>query len=374
MQRIKNIRLATQGIVAVLLFGIAFVAGGAEQMMRAPSASTAVQPIAAPTAVVAPTGIPPAAKPPNPNTTMQLVPPTPSGGVMQVSPAAACGMNNTPRISSINGRASAGIVFKPGDALNIAGCGFGKGGQVALIGVGPLIIDGWDDANIRARIDPALSRVRDVDSGVKLYVKPNGAAEMLSQVTHSFKAVYKETILALMPPEIGVFSSIYGAPTTNVIGTSTRVSRSLKKDGFCPAVTNQLSQMSDFYHVEIVDDALPSGVGILDTPGTDQGLFEVIAVNYTNETDQTSWDTQREQMVLVGDGGKAEYDKVNKNIKVTFQGHSTYVKKGFLGVGGGKSTCTSSYTVSLTVRAPRGFKPAARVRPVTMSCRGSQCR
>ena len=368
MQSIKNFRLATQGITAVLLFGIAFAAGGAEQMMRALPAPAAAQPIVAPTAVVAP------AKPPNLNATIALPPTTKSGGVMQLSPDAACAMNNTPRISSINGRASGGIVFHPGDALNIAGCGFGTGGQVSLTGVSPLIIDAWADANIRAHIDPALSRVRDVDSGVKLYVKPRSGAEMLSQVTHSFKAVHQDTVLALLNPEIGVFSDIYGGLKTSVAGNVTRVSRSMQKDKFCPPVANQLSQMSDFFHIEIFDDSLPSGVGIVNAPaGTDQGLFEVIAVNYTNETDQTNWDTKGEQMVLVGDGGRAEYDKVNKGIRVTFQGHSTYVKKVFLG-GGGNSTCTSSYTVSLTVRAPRGFKPVVRVRPVTGTCRGPQCR
>ena len=120
MQRIKNIRLATQGITAVLLFGMAFVAGGAEQMMRALPAPTVAQP----TAVVAPAGMPPVAKPPSPNTPMlqkKLVPSIPGGGVMQLSPAAACGMNNTPRIGSINGRSSGGIVFQPGDKLISSG-------------------------------------------------------------------------------------------------------------------------------------------------------------------------------------------------------------------------------------------------------------
>jgi hypothetical protein len=54
MQPIKNIRLATQGIAAVLLFGIAFVAG-ADQIRRALPAPTTVQPT-----VVAPAGISPA--------------------------------------------------------------------------------------------------------------------------------------------------------------------------------------------------------------------------------------------------------------------------------------------------------------------------
>jgi len=367
MKSIRNIRSATQGVTAALLFAIAFAAN-ADMMMKAMPSPSVAQPIVAPTAVVAP------AKPPSANATIALPQTTKSGGVMQLSPDAACAVNNTPRISSINGRSSGGIVFHPGDALNIAGCGFGTGGQVSLTGVSPLIIDAWADANIRAHIDPALSRVRDVDSGVKLYVKPRSGAEMLSQATHSFKAVHQDTVLALLNPEIGVFSDIYGGLKTSKAGNVIRVSRSMQKDGGCPPVSDQVSQMSDFFHLVIFDDALPSGVGILDAPaGTDQGPFEVIAVNYTNETDQTNWDTQKEQMVLVGDGGSAKYDAVDKGIKVTFQGHSTYVKKGFLGAGGGYSTCTSSYTVSLTVSAPRGFKPVARVTPVTSSCRGPQC-
>ena len=358
MQSIKNVRLATQGITAVLLFGLAFVASGAEQMMRAQPAPATTQ-----STVVAPAGMPPVAKPPSPNATMapkNLLPTIPGGGMAQLSPAAACGMNPTPRITSINGRSSGGIVFKPGDSLNIAGCGFGKGGQVALTGVAPLYIDGWDDTNIKAHIDPALSRVHDVNSGVKLYVKPNGAAEMLSQVAHSFKAVYTETVIQLAAPEHGVFSNIYGAPIALFNGTTSRVSRSLKKDGFCPPVTDQASQMSDFFRVEVYEDALPSGVYTLDAPA---GSSPEYVVNYTNETDQTNWDTKAQQMVLVGDGGKVS--KAPGGFSVTFQGHSTYVKKGFLGASGGTSTCTSSYTISLTVKTPRGFKPWAKVRLVS---------
>ena len=358
MQCIKNVRLATQGIAAVLLLGIAFAAG-AEQMMRALPA-----PAVQSTAVVAPAGMPPVAKPPNSNATMSpknLLPTIPGGGMAQLTPAAACGMNPAPRITSINGRSSGGIVFKPGDSLNIAGCGFGKGGQVALTDVAPLYIDGWDDTNIKAHIDPALSRVHDVNSGVKLYVKPNGAAEMLSQVVHSFKAVYTETVIQLAAPELGVFSNIYGAPKAFFNGTTSRVSRNLKKDGFCPPVTNQVSQMSDFFRVEIYEDALPNGVITFDAPAGSGPEYDV---NYTNETDQTNWDTQAQQMVLVGDGGRVS-KKSPGGFSVTFQGHSTYVKKGFLGASGGTSTCTSSYTISLTVKTPRGFKPWAKVRLVS---------
>ena len=336
MQSIKSFRSAIQGIAAVLLFGIAFAAG-ADQVMRALPAPSVV-------------------KPPSPNATIALPQTTKSGGVMQLSPDAACAVNNTPRISSVNGRSSSGIVFHPGDALNISGCGFGTGGQVALIGIGsigvtPLFIDAWSDASIRAHIDPALSHVRDVPSGVKLFVKPRSGADILSQATYGFTAVHQDYVIPLLNPELGVFSDIYGGLKTSVAGNVTRVSRSMQKDGGCPPVTDQVSQMSDIFFLNISDDSLPSG----------EGPFEVTAVNYTSETDQTNWDTQKEQMVLVGNGGRADYDKGGKSLKVTFQCHSTYHKKGFLGAGGGYSTCTSSYTVSLTVNAPRGLNPVARV-------------
>ena len=58
MPRIKNVRLATQGIAAVLLFGIAFAAVGADQIRRVLPAPAAAQPT-----VVAPAGISPASPP-----------------------------------------------------------------------------------------------------------------------------------------------------------------------------------------------------------------------------------------------------------------------------------------------------------------------
>ena len=72
MKRIKNFRLATQGITAVLLFGIAFAAG-AEQMMRALPAPAATQPVAALPAVQQ-IAAPAAARPAPPMSQMKLLP------------------------------------------------------------------------------------------------------------------------------------------------------------------------------------------------------------------------------------------------------------------------------------------------------------
>ena len=264
-----------------------------------------------------------------------------------LNPAAACNLNNTPRITNINGTQSTGIEFKPGDALNIAGCGFGKGGHLQLSGGGysvPLIVDGWDDANIKARIDPALSRVPDLKGVVSLSVQLNGASILFSKSSYSFRAAREDVLVALSSSQ-GVYSDIYGAPKTINTTTSTRVTRHLDQNSsvswYCPKVTDQVSQMSDFFPVK----PLASG-------------FEAVAV-YSNETDQTNWETQKEQMVLVGNGGSAKYDAVNKGVKVTFQGHSTYTKKILL--SGGHSTCTSSYTVSLKLRGPRGISPTTEI-------------
>jgi hypothetical protein len=81
--------------------------------------------------------------------------------------------------------------------------------------------------------------------------------------------------------------------------------------------------------------------------------FDVTAI-YTEETDQSTWDNQAEQMVLVGNAGSATYI-AHKGVRVIFQGHSTYTKKQL--TSGGHSTCTSSYSVSLKLTGPRGVAP-----------------
>jgi hypothetical protein len=132
----------------------------------------------------------------------------------------------------------------------------------------------------------------------------------------------------------------------------TTVSREKYYPQFCPAVSDQPSQMTDSWPV----DFLANG-------------FDVDGVNYTNHTLQTNWDTQKVQWVLVGGDGSPKYDAIQKRVFVTFQGNSMYVKKaGTLeaivvpiellhNLMDSGSACTSSYTVSLTVSGPRGFSP-----------------
>lgn len=337
----KNIaHYTTQCIAMGLFFGIAGMAGADQVMMRAQPAPTPV-----PSMVVAPVGAPTIAKPPNPNTQMPLnkfAPSSQNGGMVLLNPTAACNLNNTPRITNINGRQS-GIEFKPGDLLKITGCGFGKGGQVVLGDVGWLIIDGWDDANIQAHIDPGLRGVPD-RGGVKLQVRPNGSPILFSNSVHSFRAAREDVPAALSSfNPLNIYADIYGTTKVSSTAASINVSRHLDvKSGFCPKVTNQESQLWDFFPYK---PSLASG-------------FEAI-VTYTNETDQSTWDNQKEQMVLVGDGGSAKYDAVNKGVKVFFQGHSTYTKKILL--SGGQSTCTSSYTISMKLRGPRGMSPTSDV-------------
>jgi hypothetical protein len=316
-----------------------FVAGAEQMMLKLPAPTTAPA-IVQPT-VVAPAGIPPAAKPPNPNA--QMLPQKPASpslgnGMSFQSPDMACVTNNTPRISNINGMQS-GIKFKPGDTLDIVGCGFGKDiGKVVLRDDSvPLIVTDWNNAHIKAHIDPALSRVSDFAGG-NLNVLPNGAPTLSSKAVYSFRAAREDVFVAVdAKPHNGaavVYSNIYGAPTTSITATSTKVSRNLARiSGFCPQVTDQASQMSDFFPV-----------------GQFNSGFDVTAI-YTEETDQTNWETQKEQMILVGNSGSATYI-AHKGVRVTFQGHSTYTKKYLL--SGGYSACTSSYSISLKLTGPRG--------------------
>ena len=297
-------------------------------------------------------------------------------------------MNPTARITNINGT-QFGIVFQPGSQLNIAGCGFGKGGQVYLSGGGTpvqLKIDSWDDSNIHAHIDASLGGVPDFD-GVKVNIKPNGLPIISSIETNKFKAARVQFVLAIPPTVAGTYSQIYGPPKTSNTGSYfqisetpsgktsstglvsasqkmkvapsanmsvfTTVSREKYYPRFCPAVSDQPSQMTDSWSV----DFLANG-------------FDVIGVNYTNHTLQTNWDTQKVQWVLVGgDPGSAKYDAMQKRVVVTFQANSMYVKNaGTLeaivlpielihNLMDSGSACTSSYTVSLTVSGPRGLSP-----------------
>jgi hypothetical protein len=354
MQRIKNGRLAIQGLTAVLLFSTAFASSAAQVIQR-------------------------------------RIPPPPAG-VAQLSPAAACATDNTPRIGNINGTQS-GIALQPGTQLNIVGCGFGRNGQVYLSGGGTTVqlkIDSWSDSNIHAQIDPVLGGVLDF-GGVTVNVKPNGLPGMASIGTNSFKAARSQYVLAIPTGATANYSGIYQPPTiTNVgsyspiggmqtatdrssataavagpgaaaptasIGVFTRVARAhLYPGGFCPAVSDQASQMTDSWPVDFLADG-----------------FDVVDVSYKNETDAKTWDTQAIEWVAVGNDGSARYDATQKRIFATFQGSSMYVKQSgtletivnaafdpiklYESLENSGSACNSSYTLSLTVSGPRGISP-----------------
>jgi hypothetical protein len=407
-QTMKYKILITQGITAVLLFGMTFVAGAEQMMLKLPAPTTApaivqpsvvtpagispaaaqsiaapaaMQPIAAPTAMqpmaVSPASISPVTKPPTTNTPMSpmtLSPPSQGGGAMHKSlappsqnggksmilqsPEMACVTNNTPRISSINGTRS-GIKFEPGATLSIVGCGFGgygKGGQAGLYGVAELKIDGWDDATILAHIDPELKGVLDRVGTVKLYVTPSGMPAISSPTAHSFLAAREDVPVAL-PQALGIYSQIYkdhgwyvDALKTAISpdGKFTTVERNIGYKPFCPEVTNQQTEMVDIWPID----------SSIFKPG-----FEVVGASYQNQTNQTNGVNDTYQDVMVGGKGGAVYDAAQKRVIVTFQGHSTYGKRyigqpdNFDGPVPGTSICSSRYTVSMTVRGPRGVWP-----------------
>jgi hypothetical protein len=304
MQRCKMSQLVTQGITAFLLFSWVFVAS-AEQMSPAVPAPTATQ--------------------------------------QSADPAAVCGTNTTPRITNINGTQSS-IVFQPGSQLDIAGCGFGKSGRAQLSGGGYAIllrIDSWEDSNIHAHIDAEWSGLPDSNS-VNFVIYPNGGPVISPPVTHSFKAA-RETVRVALPPELGTYSQLYGAPKMSVSpdGKSTIIERNGNFIPFCPGVTDQ-SQIVDIWPID--SEFFKLG-------------FEVVGVDYQNKTKQVVADNIAEQDVLVGNNGGATYDASNKRIVVTFQGHSMYAKKQQTGGDDGYSACTSRYSVSLIATGPRGFAP-----------------
>ena len=178
----------------------------------------------------------------------------------------------------------------------------------------------------------------------KLRIEPNGAPAIISPVAHSFRA-RRENIQVALPSSLGILSQIYNQAktTSSPDGKSTIVERGYKYEAYCPPVTSQYSQMQDVW---TIDGLLNDG-------------FEVVGVNYQNQTVHKNADEQFIQYVVVGDNGGAVYDAGLKRVIVTFQGHSTYAKKVL--TEGGYSWCTSRYTASLTLRGPAGvgmwFKP-----------------
>jgi hypothetical protein len=331
MQRIKNFQLVTQGIAAALLFGIAFAAG-ADQMMRAQPAPVAAQP-----AVAAPMP------------QMKLAPPSQGGGVMQLSSDAACASNNAPRISNINGRSSAtlsqsGFLFQPGSQLNIAGCGFGPGGQAYLIAgdrTVPLKIDSWKNSNVVAKIDDALGGVPDFGM-LTVYVKPNSGPVITLAGPSSFRAA-RETAQWALPPALGKYSKVYGAPKVSLSpdGKSTVVERNTRYTPFCPAQKDQTEMV----------DSWPT-----DSAHFNQG-FEVVGLNFQNMTDQLVNNDINSQGVVVGSEARAQHEKSKNRIAVTFQGHSSYSKLQGGVEDNGFSDCTSRYSVSVRITGPRGISP-----------------
>ena len=308
MQRSKNGRLAKQCLTAILLVSSAFASSAAQVIRR-------------------------------------RIPPPPTG-VAQLAPGAACATDNTPRIGNVNGTQAA-IVFQPGSPVNIAGCGFGNGGQAFLsTGVGaavPLVVDTWTDSNIIAHIDSAIGGVRDIGP-LNVHVKPNSVPELASASggSYSFHAA-RETALWALPASFGKYSQVYGTPkvTLSPDGKSTLVERKSTYSPFCPPVTNQEAQMQDIWK--------------LDAGSFEQG-FELDGVDYENMTDQLQQNNLVEEIILVGQNGGAYRLESTKSIIVTFQGHSVYTKKPGL-VGEGVSSCTSRYSVALKLTGPRGVSP-----------------
>jgi len=280
------------------------------------------------------------------HSTLAHAEPQPSrGGAALLNPDAACGSDNTPRISSINGTTH-GFDIQPGQKLSIVGCGFGRNGQAYLSGGGTTIelkIDSWKDSTVVAHVDAALSGVRDFDA-TKVNVKPNGAAVLGSIETNKFRAARVDSVVAL-PPELGNYSPIYGAVNRRLSldKKSTRVERD--GNGTCGAIDTQEKNMQDSWTVNFLADG-----------------FEVQGVTYYNKTNQgTSYSTGKQTGTrsLEGSAGRATWDPSTKTVSVVFQGnHEKLVGSSGGGVGADDvDRCTSLYFVSLNVSGPRGFSP-----------------
>jgi len=270
--------------------------------------------------------------------------PAHGGGIAFANPALACGQDNTPRVISVNGRAS-GVQLQPGSSLTITGCRFGRSGQAALMGAGssvPLLIDSWRDNVIHAHVDLGFGGAPDLPA-VAVEVIPNAAAGFASPASYSFRAA-RETIDVALPPQLGVYAQIYGEPkeTVSPDGRSTVVERNRTYDQFCPGVHLQETDLVDVWPVD--SNFLKPG-------------FSVAGVVYRNMTSQITTDDYNSQSVLIGKDGDARYDPSTRRVVVVFQGHSMYAKKTFGVSDSGYSVCTARYSVALLVNGPRGINP-----------------
>ncbi len=283
------------------------------------------------------------------HSTLAHAQPSQGGGVAMLNPDVACANNSTPRISTINGKKSAtllqsGILFQPGSKLDIAGCGFGPGGQ-AYLNAGdrtvPLKIDSWKDSHVVAKIDDALGGVPDFGM-LTVYVKPNSAPVITLAGPSSFRAA-RETAQWALPPALGKYSKVYGAPKVSLSpdGKSTVVERNTRYTPFCPAQKDQTEMV----------DSWPT-----DSAHFNQG-FEVVGLNFQNMTDQLVNDDMNSQGVVVGSEARAQHEKSKNRIAVTFQGHSSYSKLQGGVEDNGYSDCTSRYSVSVKITGPRGISP-----------------
>ena len=270
--------------------------------------------------------------------------PVHGGGIAFANPALACSQDSTPRVASVNGRAS-GIQFQPGSSLTITGCSFGRGGQAALMGGGasvPLLIDSWQDNVIHAHVDLGFGGAPDLPA-VAVNVIPGGASGFGSHATYSFRAA-RETIDVALPPQLGVYAQIYGEPKESVSpdGRSTVVERNRTYVQFCPGVQSQEGDLVDVW---------PIDSSFLKPD------FQITGVDYRNMTSQITTDDYNSQSVLIGQAGGARYDASTRRVVVVFQGHSMYAKKTVEVSDSGYSVCTARYSVSLVVNGPRGINP-----------------
>lgn len=334
MRGIKNSRLTLQALTAVLLFNIAYFASGATVTV---------------------------VRPPNPNVIMAPGNTSPAApGGLQTAPALICGMNSTPHISSIYNKSSASSSFKPGDKLDIVGCGFGKGGTVSLVDpqmqniVKGLVnnqsvtITSWNETNIIAQIIPSLTGAPDID--FKVQVMPNGAAVIISPMAKAFIAARQTYNFPLPTSNTRLFAinytNVWGAWKGSVTGhiasgdsLTTIEHKQVFSDASCH-VADPNTQMVDRW--KIAPLMLPKG-------------YQIVGVVYFNGTPQNVDDLSDVQDTMIGNQGRAEWDAANSLVTVMFQGHSSYLKK--QGLMGGVSTCYSKYGVRLQVSGPRGLLP-----------------
>ncbi len=275
-----------------------------------------------------------------------LAAPPPPGSAANAYVECGKSLTQQPYIASIDGRGS-GAVLTPGRASVIAGCGFGnKRGAVTISGSAggisnlQLIIDAWNDTQIRARVDPNLGGVADQANIVLTVARAD--SKTLQANGHAFEAARDEILLPSMPSGLVTRLDLrdYPAPTqltspspnggTLFVGTDDQVAMYR-----CPTV------FANGDRIDASRIALKNGFVLTRVEAFDQtrNFLGSRFSDYKNPLQSFGTSKQGNDLVVVPHWRESPGSPGEGAISML------------------PARCASAYEVRVYVRGPRGFQP-----------------